>query len=58
MKMPRDQVFNIRLDSEDRDILDAIAEAEKLPRSDVLRRGLRHYGKLLGVKVPKRRAKK
>jgi len=52
------QVFNFRLDSEDRSLLDALAEVEKLSRGDVLRRALRHYAKTLGVAPHSQRSKK
>ncbi len=48
-----DQVFNFRIDAEDRALLDAVSEADKLSRGDVLRRALRHYAGHLGVKLPK-----
>jgi predicted transcriptional regulator len=50
--------FAIRLDDEDRALLDAVARHEKLTKSDVLRRGLREYAARLGVKQPRPKAKK
>lgn len=44
--------FAIRLDDEDRALLDAVAKHEKLTKSDVLRRGLRAYAKKLGIASP------
>lgn len=49
----RDLVFNIRLDAEDRALLDAIAEREKMARADVIRRAVRFYSEHLGVRIPK-----
>lgn len=46
-------LFNFRLDEEDRALLDALAAAEKLTRSDVLRRAMRMYAAQLGIKAPK-----
>jgi len=39
----------IRLDAEDRALLDACAAKEKLTKSDILRRALRAYAQSLGV---------
>lgn len=39
----------IRLDAEDRALLDACAEQEKLTKSDILRRALRAYARSIGV---------
>ena len=47
----------IRLDAEDRALLEACAKADKLTKSDVIRRALRAYAKSLGVTVKPRRAK-
>lgn len=49
----------IRLDSEDRALLEACAKAEKLTKSDIMRRALRAYAKALGVAAgrPARRSK-
>ena len=38
-----------RFDDEDLAILDAVAAAERLSRSDILRRAVRAYAKELGV---------
>jgi len=55
-----DPHMGLRLDAEDRALLDAVAAHEKLTRSDILRRALRAYAKELGVTVenPKRASKK
>lgn len=53
-----DSVFNFRIDAEDRALLDAVSEFDKLSRGDVLRRALRAYAAQLGVKVPKVEPKK
>lgn len=45
--------FALRLDEEDRGLLDAVASREKLTKSDILRRGLREYAARLGIKIPK-----
>jgi uncharacterized protein (DUF1778 family) len=49
----------IRLDAEDRALLEACAKAEKLSKSDILRRALRAYAKTIGVPAakPARRGK-
>jgi uncharacterized protein (DUF1778 family) len=39
----------IRLDAEDRALLEACAKTEKLTKSDILRRALRAYAKSIGV---------
>ncbi len=44
------ELFNIRLDDEDRALLDACATKDKLSRSDVIRRALRAYAKTIGAK--------
>lgn len=53
----RDPHFAIRLDAEDRALLDAVSKAVKLSKSDVLRIGLREYASRVGVKPPKPRKK-
>jgi len=54
-----DPHIGLRLDEEDRALLDACSAHEKLSKSDVLRRALRAYAKTLGVKAePKARATK
>jgi uncharacterized protein (DUF1778 family) len=53
-----DPHIGLRLDDEDRALLDAVAAHEKLTRSDILRRALRAYAKDLGVTVePVKRGK-
>lgn len=47
-------LINIRLDDEDRALLDATMAHEKLTRSDIIRRAIREYAARLGVKVPKK----
>lgn len=44
-----DPIMALRLDEEDRALLDACVAVEKLTKSDVLRRALRAYAKHLGV---------
>jgi len=52
-------LFNLVLDDEDRAILDACAELDKLSKSDVMRRALRMYASKLGVSLdPKRPRRK
>lgn len=41
----------IRLDDEDRALLAACSAAEKLTKSDILRRALRDYAKKIGVSL-------
>lgn len=53
-----DPLFNMRLDAEDRALLDALCLCEKLNKSDIVRRAIRAYAKELGVKVPKVARKK
>jgi hypothetical protein len=49
----------LRLDEEDLALLEALVAAEKLSRSDILRRALRAYAKALGVTPqPKRKSRK
>ena len=43
----------IRLDAEDRALLEACSKAEKLTKSDILRRALRAYAKSIGVSAEK-----
>ena len=54
----KEHVFVIRLDSEEKKLLERISEHEDLARADVVRRAMRHYAVHLGMSVPKRRAKK
>ena len=44
-----DPHIGLRLDAEDRALLEACSKHEKLTASDVLRRGLRAYAKAIGV---------
>lgn len=53
----RDPLFSMRLDEEDRALLEAVSKAEKLTKSDVLRRGLRDYAARIGVKIPRPKKK-
>lgn len=56
-----DPLFNLRLDERDRALLDALVDVERLTKSDVMRRALRHYAAHLGIEEPKKpkpRAKK
>lgn len=50
-------LFPLGLDAEDRALLEATAKAEKLTRSDVLRRALRDYAKRFEVMAPTKGAK-
>jgi uncharacterized protein (DUF1778 family) len=42
-------IFNLRLDDEDRTLLEACAAREKLTLSDTVRRAIRSYARELGV---------
>jgi hypothetical protein len=55
--LDRGPLTNVRLDDEHRAILAALSEHERLTKSDIIRRALRHYAEHLGVKVPKPRKK-
>lgn len=44
-----DPLIALRLDAEDRALLDECAKREKLTKSDILRRALRAYATSLGV---------
>ena len=46
----------IRFDNEDKKLLKEMCAVEKLNRSDVVRRAVRHYAKHLGVEQPNPRA--
>jgi metal-responsive CopG/Arc/MetJ family transcriptional regulator len=46
----------VRLDPDDKALLNAVIRAEKLNRSDVMRRALRAYAKQLGVEQPTKAA--
>ncbi len=50
--------IGLRLDSEDRAILEAVSAHEKLSKSDVLRRALRAYALTLGVTPESTKRKK
>ena len=41
----------LRLDAEDKKIVNALIAAEKLNRSDVIRRAIRAYAKQLGIQL-------
>lgn len=43
------QVLTVRLDDEDKAVLDALAKLEHLNLSTVTRRAIHHYAKALGV---------
>jgi hypothetical protein len=59
MPDPYDPLIALRLDAEDRALLEACKRVEKLTASDVMRRGLRMYAAKLGVTAePKRKRKK
>jgi uncharacterized protein (DUF1778 family) len=47
----------IRLDEEDRALLEACAKAEKLTKSDIIRRAVREYARKLGVAPAPKRGK-
>ena len=53
----RDPLINVRLDEEDRALLEAVSAHEKLTKSDIIRRAIRHYAEHLGVKPPKPKKK-
>jgi hypothetical protein len=53
----RDPLMNVRLDDEDRALLEAVAAHEKLSKSDIIRRAIREYAARLGVKLPKPKKK-
>ncbi len=54
------ETVSARLDPEHVALLDACCEAERLRRTDIIRRALRHYAEHLGVAQakPKRSAKR
>jgi len=41
----------LKLDAEHKKLLNALIAAEKLNRSDVIRRAIRHYAKAIGVET-------
>ena len=55
--MPEPHI-GLRLDTEDRALLDACSKAEKLNKSDIIRRALREYAKKLGVVPEPRRSRR
>jgi hypothetical protein len=48
----------LRLDAEDRALLEACSKAEKLNKSDIIRRALREYAKKLGVGAEPKRGRR
>jgi hypothetical protein len=50
-----EKLLNLRLDAEDRALLEACSAKEKLTKSDVMRRALRDYAAKLKVAVPTRK---
>jgi hypothetical protein len=48
----------IRFDAEDRALLEACSKAEKLTKSDIIRRALREYAKKLGVTADMKRGRR
>lgn len=50
-------LFNLRLDEEDRALLEACSTKEKLSKSDIFRRALRAYAENLGVTEQRQRPK-
>ena len=48
-----DPLIALRLDAEDRALLEECAQHEKLTKSDILRRALRAYAASLGVEPTK-----
>jgi hypothetical protein len=62
MQMPqtpqRDfEVITVKLDAEDRELMQKLVDAERLTRSDVIRRAIRAYAKQLGVLPKSKRGK-
>jgi len=57
MAPERDPLINVRMDDEDRALLEALAAHEKLSKSDIIRRAIRKYAAELGVKIPKPKKK-
>ncbi len=51
------ELFNVKLDEEDRALLDACAAKDKLTRSDVVRRAVRAYAQQIGVPEQRPRAR-
>jgi len=50
--------FAVRLDDEDRALLEAISKREKLSKSDIIRRAIRAYAAELGVKPARGRGRR
>ncbi len=53
-----DPHIGLRLDAEDRALLEGCAAKEKLSKSDILRRALREYAVRLGVKAEPARGRR
>ncbi len=53
-----DPHIGLRLDKEDRALLDACSAKEKLSKSDILRRALREYAARLGVEATAKRTRR
>lgn len=53
-----DPHIGLRLDAEDRALLDACSAKEKLSKSDILRRALREYAVRLGVQAEPKRGRR
>ena len=51
-------LFPIRLGDDDRALLEAIAKAEKAPKSSIIRRLIRKEAKRLGIQTSGRRARR
>lgn len=50
-----DTLFNLRLDDDDRALLEACATREKLSKSDIVRRAIRAYALSIGVDLETKR---
>ncbi|MCL4748912.1 MAG: ribbon-helix-helix protein, CopG family [Myxococcales bacterium] len=48
--MAPETLFTMRLDDEDRALLEACVAREKLSKSDIMRRALRAYAETIGAK--------
>ncbi|MBN1605085.1 MAG: CopG family transcriptional regulator [Polyangiaceae bacterium] len=51
-------LFTVKLEDDDRALLDACSKFERLTRSDIVRRALRHYAEHLGVKPEQQKPKR
>jgi metal-responsive CopG/Arc/MetJ family transcriptional regulator len=51
LEVPRKPLIGLRLDPDELELLDALAEKEERNRSDVIRRAIRAYAEALGVTV-------